>query len=91
MVTVGNGRGNNETARLIRTKPQHDPSFHFPVSSTSKLEKIFLILESYLENVGEDDLPVLAGEQRRPGGELRRVGEVEDEDVERLKVERLVN
>ena len=48
-------------------------------------------LASHLEDVGEDDLPVLAWEQRRPGGELRRVGEVEDEDVERLEVERLVN
>ena len=46
---------------------------------------------AHLENVGEDDLPVLAGEQRRPGGELRRVGEVEDEDVEGLEVERSVN
>ena len=46
---------------------------------------------AHLENVGEDDLPVLAWEQRRPGGELRRVGEVEDEDVERLEVEKLVN
>ena len=46
---------------------------------------------AHLENVGEDDLPVVAREQRRPGGELRRVGEVEDEDVERLDVERSVN
>ena len=51
----------------------------------------FIMDPAHLENVGEDDLPVLAGEQRRPGGELRRVGEVEDEDVEGLEVERSVN
>ena len=58
-----NGRGNNETARLIRSKPLHDPSFHFPASEfhfqTGK--KIFFLMDAaHLENVGEDDLPVLA-------------------------------